>query len=155
MIERSIGICEYGYIVGGGYEGKTKQLDDIVKKEAELLQKYFNRDVEIRFNSDRESGGAWIKDGKKNCSVGLSARLSNSKFLKMSQEQKCSLSYSELKKLLDSPDVIVYETGVSLIDTKNNIPTDSKYILLDSEFRDFASMQEAFEYLKNMVVECI
>ncbi len=64
---------------GNGYKGLTKELDDTVKREAELLAKTFNRDVEIRFNSDRESGGAWLRNSLKgfngNCQVGLNAGL--------------------------------------------------------------------------------
>jgi hypothetical protein len=83
MIKRSAGIlvvvASIPYIVGGGYEGKTKELDDTVKQEAELLSKTFNRDIEIRFNSDRESGGAGLTNSLEgfngNCQVGLNAGL--------------------------------------------------------------------------------
>ncbi len=67
------------YFCGNGYEGLTKELDDTVKCEAEYLTTTFKRDVEIRFNSDRESGGAWLKNSLKgfegNCQVGLGAGL--------------------------------------------------------------------------------
>lgn len=151
MIERSIGTCAYGYIVGGGYEGKTKELDDVVAREAELLHKHYNKDVEIRFNSDRESGGAWIKDGKENCSIGLSARLSNSILFNMTADERCALDYKQLKQMIDNPDIIVYETGISLKNTNNNVKSDSKDILLGSEFKDFSSLEEAYNYLTNTV----
>lgn len=65
------------WIVGGGYSGSTKELDDTVQKAARLLSKGFGRDVEIRFNSDRLSGGAWLKDDLPgfagNTQVGLTA----------------------------------------------------------------------------------
>lgn len=74
----TIGRVCYGF-AGGGYEGKTKELDEVVKREAEMLNKLFNKDVEIRFNSDRLSGGAWLKNSLKgfdgNCQVGLNAGL--------------------------------------------------------------------------------
>ncbi len=67
------------YFCGNGYKGLTKELDDTVKREAELLTTTFNRDVEIRFNSDRESGGAWLKNSLKgfdgNCQIGFNAGL--------------------------------------------------------------------------------
>jgi len=153
VIERSMGTCVCGYFVGGGYEGATKELDNVVKREAELLQKHFNKDIEIRFNSDRMSGGAWVKDGKKNCSVGLSARLTNSELLEMSSEQRMELSQKEFRKLLDNPDMIIYETGISIKDTKNKVEKESTYILLDSEFRDFSSIDEAFNYITETVKE--
>lgn len=78
-IERSPGIAVYGYIVGGGYTGATDELDEEVLVAAKMLAKTYNRDIEIRFNSDRRSGGAWVKDGKPgfdgNCQVGLCAGL--------------------------------------------------------------------------------
>jgi len=79
MITRSPGTAVYGYIVGGGYDGATKELDDIVAKEAELLGKTFNRDITIRFNSNRLSGGAWLVNSLEgfagNCQVGFNAGL--------------------------------------------------------------------------------
>jgi hypothetical protein len=68
-----------GYIAGGGYSGSTKELDDTVQKAAKLLADAFGRDIEIRFNSHRESGGAWLKDDLSgfsgSCQVGLGAAL--------------------------------------------------------------------------------
>lgn len=83
MITRSQGqdvtVGGIPYIVGGGYEGKTRELDDTVKIEAELLGKAFNRNIIMRFNSDSLRGGAWLVNSLKgfggNCQVGLSAGL--------------------------------------------------------------------------------
>jgi len=83
MIKRSAGtvvtVGSIPYIVGGGYEGSTKELDDTVKLEAELLAKTFRKKIEIRFNSDRESGGAWLVNSLEgfngNCQVGFCAGL--------------------------------------------------------------------------------
>ena len=82
MITRSAGLYTgyMGFFCGNGYEGLTKELDATVVKQAKLLAKAFNRDVEIRFNSDRESGGAWLKNSlpsfEGNCQVGFTAGLS-------------------------------------------------------------------------------
>ncbi|MEM3858869.1 MAG: hypothetical protein QW478_05630 [Candidatus Micrarchaeaceae archaeon] len=65
----------FGLRAGAGYEGKTKELDDVVMEEAKFLQKQFNKDIEIRFNTDQESGGAFLKDGESNQSLGLGAKL--------------------------------------------------------------------------------
>lgn len=81
-IERSAG-TPTGYLIaplcGNGYSGLTKRLDDTVIEAAKLLAAEFGRDVEIRFNSDRRSGGAWLKNSGKgfdgNCQVGLNAGL--------------------------------------------------------------------------------
>lgn len=67
-------------IVGGGYRGLTDELDAVVARAADLLRETFNQDVEIRFNSDRQSGGAWLvtpqrSDFWRNGEVGLGAGL--------------------------------------------------------------------------------
>ena len=51
----------YGY-AGGGYSGATKELDETVVRESEFMAKEFKKPVEIRFNSDKQSGGAWIRN---------------------------------------------------------------------------------------------
>ena len=62
QITRSPGVpAGYGgYIVDSGYKGATKELDDRVQGAASALAERFGSDVEIRFNSDRRSGGAWL-----------------------------------------------------------------------------------------------
>lgn len=69
MIVRSTGIKpvikghtapEYPW-PGGGMEGATKQLDTAVMKAAAALKKAFGGNVEVRFNADQRSGGAWLK----------------------------------------------------------------------------------------------
>ena len=76
-ITRSVGLPTgyLGLVAGSGYERKTKELDDKVAAAAEALAKVFKRPVEIRFNSDRMSGGAWVRDSKpgfsSSCQVGI------------------------------------------------------------------------------------
>ena len=49
---------------GGGYQGITKRLDASVKLQAEWLQRHFPHDiVQIRFNSNQRSGGAFVAPG--------------------------------------------------------------------------------------------
>lgn len=80
-IERSAGFpvqaggVTYG-MAGGGWSGVTAELDETVLQAAEALTAAYDRDVEIRFNSDRESGGAWLKtpDGF-SAHVGIGASL--------------------------------------------------------------------------------
>lgn len=80
-IERSTGTpMQAGGVVygmaGGGYSGATAELDETVQQAAEALAGAYGRDIEIRFNSDRESGGAWLKtpDGF-SAHVGIGASL--------------------------------------------------------------------------------
>lgn len=50
------------YLVGSGIYGKTEVLDEIVQQAAGRLLEMFDADIIIRFNSDSESGGAYVKD---------------------------------------------------------------------------------------------
>lgn len=60
QITRSRGVHVAGFNPGGGYQGATPELDSIVASAAEALRARYSRDVEIRFNSDRQSGGAFM-----------------------------------------------------------------------------------------------
>jgi hypothetical protein len=78
-IERSTGIpvqaggVTYG-MAGGGWSGITAELDQVVQQAAEALAAAYGEDVQIRFNSDRHSGGAFLRtpDGR-NDEVGIGA----------------------------------------------------------------------------------
>jgi hypothetical protein len=72
-ITRSEGIFVGGFNPGGGRYGLTENLDSIVSTAAEALRERYGRDVEIRFNSDRLSGGAYLNG--LGASVGISAQL--------------------------------------------------------------------------------
>ncbi len=91
------------YIVGGGYEGKTRELDELVSQEAEILSKLFDREVQIRFNSDRESGGAWLVNSlpgfEGNCQVGLCAGLKAKRLAGMSEDDYFRLWHTLPKEL--------------------------------------------------------
>ena len=49
-----------GAIVGGGYRGLTPELDSAVDEAASSMAERFGSAIEIRFNSDRRRGGAWL-----------------------------------------------------------------------------------------------
>jgi hypothetical protein len=63
-------------VAGGGYNGCAAELDAVVAEAARALAAASGQDVEIRFNSDRESGGAFLctPDGR-NSDVGVCASL--------------------------------------------------------------------------------
>ena len=81
QITRSTGIAIEGtpYRAGGGYEGSTPELDSTVMAAAEMLAAAFGQDTVIRFNSDRRSGSAFLKDTlpgfSGSCRVGLGAMI--------------------------------------------------------------------------------
>jgi hypothetical protein len=77
VIERSTGTpIGGGLVAGGGYRGCSAELDAVVCEAASALAEAYGADIEIRFNSDRESGGAWLKtaDGN-NARTGICAAL--------------------------------------------------------------------------------
>lgn len=61
-ITRSPGVPtgHLGLLCGSGRTGATADLDAAVQEAAEALRAHYGRDVTIRFNSDRRSGGAWL-----------------------------------------------------------------------------------------------
>jgi hypothetical protein len=67
MITRSLGISPGvpwgGPLPGGGYEGKTNRLDRAVERFAEWLHARIVGPVQVRFNSHRLSGGAFVYPG--------------------------------------------------------------------------------------------
>lgn len=81
MITRSTGIpLTAGSVTvalaGGGWQGITAELDGIVAHAAEVLAAAYGLDVEVRFNSDRESGGAFlVTPDRRNGDVGIGASL--------------------------------------------------------------------------------
>lgn len=151
MIERCAGIpTGLGFLVGGGYYGKTKELDDVVQREAEILQELYGMDIQIRFNSNRESGGAWVIDGRENSSIGLSASLRNSKLFHMSCEEILEMSEDEFWALSVETDVIVYETYVDYYNTNNTLDeTDIRFG--KAICCDFADLNSAINYLQKNV----
>ena len=152
-ISRSPGIAVHNYIVGGGWRGCSNELDTVVMREAEFLRDHYHINVTIRFNSNRLSGGAWLIDSKKdgigsNSSIGLGASLVNSRLCAILLEEKMKMSSEEFRRLCRETDSMVFSTHIDLKKAEHCVPADSKYILLDSEHRDFTSLDEAICYLK-------
>jgi hypothetical protein len=100
-------------IVGGGYRGLTPELDSAVDEAAASMAERFGSDVEIRFNSDRRRGGAWLvthpeDDGLGNNTwVGISAQLARTRE-EAEKDQTIRRAYkghdSEWQRYLDSCD---------------------------------------------------
>lgn len=162
-------------LVGSGYRGKTEELDLVVQKAAELLANFFQRDIEIRFNSDQESGGAFIKDKKKgmdgSCQVGLCAGLRPEYPNHMSYRQWCESQglemFSEEAHTMERrlPEEIYHDTVTAIHVLKdgvaNQYPEDEcesknqedRYWRYDGHIYIFHESQEAaFNWLRENVV---
>ena len=138
MIERSVGITTgTGYLVGDGYKGKTNELDTAVVEISKLMEDTFKKDIEIRFNHDRESGGAFIKDNAFSCKIGIGVRLASSKYLAMSRQEKDNLSALDIRKLPN--DVMFYHVVID----KNLIKEFNE----KDRYKDFNSLDDAYDWL--------
>ena len=81
-VTRSTGVAVgvSGFTVGGGYQGLTPELDSTVEDAGSAMAERFGTNVEVRFNTDRRSGGAWLvthpgdKSVWANTWVGINAR---------------------------------------------------------------------------------
>ena len=139
-ITRSAGMpTGLGYLVGNGYEGKTKELDDKVYEIAEQLKAIFGKDIEIRYNSDRESGGAFVKDDEYSFKIGIGASLVSSEFRAMSREEKLNFPMKNYHKL--PKDMITYHIVLDKSIAKPGIVYP----------HDFKTAAKAFEFLKNSI----
>ncbi len=146
MIERSTGIITgAGYLAGSGFSGKTEGLDSFIQKEAEILQNLFGKDVVIRFNSDRLSGAAFIKDGKFDDSIGLGAQIFNKKQFEMIHADY--KSYFELPK----EERYVLENTYDSIRFSVLINPDMVEGCITSRYENFNTLDNAVEYLKASV----
>ena len=144
MVTRSVGICVNGFVVGGGYEGKTKELDNLIIEASKYMQETFKRDITIRYNSDGESGGAWIKDNEWSCKIGLTARLAKSKLLAMTSEEKIN---TPIEIILNFPnDVIVIET---LVD--ESLLQDKSLVGYHSNTKRHNTLQEGIDWIISIV----
>jgi len=101
------------FIVGGGYSGETPELDATVQQAAEALADAFGRSVEIRFNSDRRSGGAWLRDNfpglQANTRVGINAGLRHIRPKGLTDAEWYDKSIAEIRAL---PEEIVIRSMV-------------------------------------------
>lgn len=155
---RSAGYAVSGYIVGGGCAGLTQQLDETVKRQAEWLREQFpGYDVQIRFNSDRKSGGAFIEsshtlDGIVYIKLGASLRNSKSKE-DAARFNRGELSLNEYIALVErrmrEHDCISYDAGINAVCTDNTC-TDTPNSF-DMIWKDFDTFEEAVAYIKEHV----
>ncbi|MEM3859946.1 MAG: hypothetical protein QW478_11195, partial [Candidatus Micrarchaeaceae archaeon] len=156
----------FGIRAGAGYEGKTKELDDAVMKEAKFLQKQFNKDIEIRFNTDQESGGAFLKDGKGNESLGLGAKLEYrfpngismdqylaNKGLSMEKSNWWEIE-STLRKLPKDKikyDVVIDSVLLKPYATTSKDATSKKALDETNWYFEFSTLKDAEEWIKKNV----
>ena len=64
----------YG-LPGGGIRGLTDELDALVMEAAERLRTQVGADIQVRYNSDRKSGGAYLMPESKYGTIGVNAGL--------------------------------------------------------------------------------
>ncbi len=153
-IERSIGTVVHGFIVGGGYEGNTTELDKTVMEAANILQSLYSKDIEIRFNSDRRSGGAWLKNSLKgfdaHAQIGICAGYEKIRPRNMTVDEWI---HTDIDKLPEQFLIATYIKATALLNPAlaNNGNENSRY-----SYCYHKTLAEATEYLiKNVNVERI
>ena len=127
-----------GYLAGSGIYGKTELLDEIVQQAAGRLLEMFDVDITIRFNSDTESGGAYIKDEEWSDKIGIRASLVNSVLYKMDCQEMLRLSDEEWEKYSNKD---MLKIGTCLYE--EFLKAGAEAVCCDTEFRDFDSLDEA------------
>jgi hypothetical protein len=154
-ITRSTGINpgfpHMGPLPGGGYRGLTEELDAAVTQAAELLRAEYGRDVEIRYNSDRQSGGAFVVDDlppgwDHKCVVGICAALYSTtrrpEGMTAGEELRAHPDNGEYHRWLDSlPKDLVISTNVRAFALRDpSIATGSRgtYAYIDHPTLDAA-----------------
>ena len=75
--------------------GATPDLDAMVASAAEALRRLFGRDVEIRFNADRMSGGAFLTGEEDDRKLGVCVRL------EPEEEWPDGMDFREWKRIYD------------------------------------------------------
>ena len=105
-----------GPLPGGGYQGKTKRLDRAVVRFAEWLREHIAGPVQIRFNSDRLSGGAFAYPGLRgkiemdSPEIGLTAGLITPAHVKQEHDRAWEDGTWQLLPRLESLDCWTEET---------------------------------------------
>ena len=158
-ITRGVGyVVDGGYIVGGGYEGLTKELDALVQKCAEWLHSHFpDRDVQIRFNSNRKSGGAFIESNHGLSGViyikfGAGLRASGLQAA-LNRYTAGEITFSEYENAIRNAedDMVYVDVGVNLKHTKNTCAGTPEFG--DVLWVDFDTFDEAARYIEENVQE--
>lgn len=153
----SPGIVAGGFVIGTGSGSAKAILDAVIQQEAEMLRDHYNTDVTIRYNSNGLSGGAFLVDSKESgigmdSSIGLCAKLWNTRLDTMSQNERCDMSHEVFINMLLAGDAIRYQTVIDINRTINTVSPCSEHILIDCEYREFSSLEEASAYLMSNAI---
>ncbi len=163
MITRSAGISPgvpwAGPLPGGGYQGKTNRLDRAVARFAAWLQRHFDCPVEIRFNSHRLSGGAFVYPGAKGKitldtpEIGLGARLVTPPDVRKRRKKTLTLRPLEWEDCWteDTPldyDVLIYPAFLRDPSNLGEYKAGSRF-----GYWTVATPQEAYRLLRKLVKE--
>lgn len=142
-IERCRGVnAGAGYLAGSGIYGKTEVLDEMVQQTADRLLEMFDVNITIRFNSDSESGGAYVKDEWWSDKIGIRVSLVNSALYKMNCQEVFRLSDEEWEKY-GNKDMLKIGTCLH----KEFLKAGAEAVCCDTEFRDFDSLDEAAKWI--------
>ncbi len=152
-ISRCAGIATgTAYLCGDGYTGKTAELDAAVANAAKILAEMYGTDVEIRFNHNRESGGAFVRDGQQNCSIGLGARQytaeMHNNLVREAEHESCEALKAVLQENVTKNagfvGKITYDAKIDTSIAKTDIDG-----ALEFRWWDFDTLEEAAAFLRD------
>lgn len=143
MIERTHGSTTgYGYLVGSGYEGATEALDKAIEQIASSMEQRFKRDIEIRFNSNQRSGGAFIQDNDYSHQLGVCGYLTNHLIENMTPEEIFDLSQEEQREKYPDDTIKYYYV---LNESLRNNPDSDKHERYGKADEAFAELEKAMD----------
>lgn len=157
-VTRAPGTVVGGYIVGGGQYGQTKELDDGIQKAAQFIVDEFGCNAVIRFNSNRRSGGAYIKDTNEagmvgNDSIGIYGMLTWADCCGTGPfDMDAVFRFQEHVNAHDPYDTLLFHAYVDL--RKLDDPyVYQRSVLYKEESPRYATVEEACAWLKQKAAE--
>lgn len=149
-----VSVGSASYLVGGGGYGATEAMDNSLQKAAQFIVDEFGCDAVIRMNSDRNSGGAFVKDTVSDgfgtsSAIGIDALLTWSDLAGLSTDEFLR-RHGEHRKNNDPRDKLKFYAFIELrkLDRPNVMECP---ILCKEESPRFDTVEEACEWVKKMV----
>jgi hypothetical protein len=134
---------------GAGCKGATPEVDRLVVRAAKMLAKAYGLDVEIRFNTDRRSGGAWLRDIEDADAIGLCANLQKQRPDGLSDQQWWDYPRPDYYKL---PDVLCVYTYIDARHCANSAILNSGNPDFRYAYHEHKTLAAGLRWLKGYAV---
>lgn len=155
-ITRDPGCVVGQHVVGGGTYGMTEALDSGIQKAAQFMSDKLGCNVVIRFNSDRQSGGAYIRDTNEtgligNASIGVCGVLTWSDCVGIGHIERAAAFRYLAHKTDGAPcDVLMFYAYIN-VRKPDNLYESRRTMLHNSESPRFDTPEQACAWLMEQV----